>query len=188
MNDKESYRFTSPKTAIIALTLLSTVACGAAVPKQEKTAKPTPPVKPVTYDPRVSFSLLVEKVAPAVVNIRATAKTRARPHFLGPGSLFEWFFGPGGPEGGHPFFRRPPEQEREQRALGSGFIIDKKGLVVTNHHVVEKADEIEVQLADDRTFDAKVVGSDERTAFPLGSGPAEIVVPRGRLPGVLIPR
>ncbi|WP_267209718.1 trypsin-like peptidase domain-containing protein, partial [Brucella melitensis] len=69
-----------------------------------------------------------------------------------------------------PFFRRffgegfqgqlPPEQ---MRGLGSGFIIDKSGLILTNAHVVDKADRVTVRLKDGRSFDGKVQGIDEVT-------------------------
>ncbi len=146
---------------LVVVVLTAAVACGAAPAKGKgKAGKAGTPLNPTTYDPRLSLAPLVEKVAPAVVNIRTTAKARRMPgHF----DLFEWFFGPRGPGG-----RPTPRPERPmQHSLGSGFIIDKTGLVVTNHHVVGTADEIEVQLADDRKFKATLVGSDERTDVAL---------------------
>jgi len=142
-------------TAII-ITIVAAVACGASPAK--KTDKS--PLAPVTYDPRVSLAPLVEKVAPAVVNISTKAKPRNMPGFGG-GNLFEWFFGPGMRPGPH------QNQMPKQRSLGSGFIIDSKGLVVTNNHVVKGADEIEVQLSDERKFKAELVGADERTDVAL---------------------
>ncbi|MEX0806125.1 MAG: DegQ family serine endoprotease [Candidatus Binatia bacterium] len=116
-----------------------------------------------------NFVELAEKLAPVVVNISTTqAASRQEPSpnpFGGQGPFGEddpfsefWrrFFGdqfgaPGGP-------RSAP-----RRGLGSGFIIDQKGLVLTNNHVVENAEKITVKLADDREFGAKVVGRDPKT-------------------------
>ena len=55
----------------------------------------------------------------------------------------------------------------EQRSLGSGVIIDREGFIVTNHHVVANADEIQVKLSDTRSFPAELVGSDPRTDVAL---------------------
>ena len=116
------------------------------------------------------FTELVEQAAPAVVNISTTQKIKHRT---------------GGPHGGvipdlpedspfNDFFRRFLEedankneeeslQEFRPRSLGSGFIFDKSGLVLTNHHVVEGADEVIVRLSDRREFIAEVIGSDKRS-------------------------
>lgn len=111
-----------------------------------------------------SFADLVEDVEPAVVNISTTKTVRI------PGSPFRHFFGPEeGPFGD--FFRRffgdIPDRELKQQSLGSGFIIDKDGYIITNNHVVEDADEIKVKLADGREFDAKVIGRDPKTDLAL---------------------
>ncbi len=121
-------------------------------------------LNPTTYDPQLSLAPLVEKVSPAVVNIRTTVQAKSMQGMLGPRDLFQWFFGPG--PGGQ---QRPPAPgpQRQQRSVGSGFIISADGLVVTNHHVVTGAEEIEVQIADGRTFKAELVGSDQRTDVAL---------------------
>ncbi len=112
-----------------------------------------------------SFAELAEKALPAVVNIstQQTVEQRRRgpdmPQFP-PGSPFEEFFKkffdqePGEREG------RPP---RRTTSLGSGFIIDPSGIIVTNHHVIDEADEITVRLQDDRELAAEVVGRDPKT-------------------------
>lgn len=112
-----------------------------------------------------SFAELAEKALPAVVNIstQQTVEQRRRgpdmPQFP-PGSPFEEFFKkffdqePGEREG------RPP---RRTTSLGSGFIIDPSGIIVTNHHVIDEADEITVRLQDDRELEAEVVGRDPKT-------------------------
>jgi len=113
-----------------------------------------------------SFADLAEKAKPAVVNISTTTTVRI------PGSPFRHFFGPDeqGPFGD--FFKRffgndIPDRELKQQSLGSGFIIDKDGYIITNNHVVEGADEIKVKLADGREFKAKVIGRDPKTDLAL---------------------
>ena len=112
-----------------------------------------------------SFADLVTKVKPAVVNISTTSTVKI------PGSPFRQFFGPheGGPFGDffHRFFGEVPDQEMRQQSLGSGFIIDKAGYIITNNHVVEGADEIKVKLADGREYKAKVIGRDQKTDLAL---------------------
>jgi Do/DeqQ family serine protease len=102
---------------------------------------------------QLSYAPVVQQVAPAVVNIytRRVVETRWRsPLFRDP--LFERFFGQ--------LFPGPP-QERIQNSLGSGVIVAADGLIVTNYHVIEHAEEITVALADRREFEATLVGTDE---------------------------
>jgi serine protease Do len=114
-----------------------------------------------------SFSQLAEAVGPAVVNIR-TVKT-----LKGGGPVFRHFQRePGGRENPfNEFFERffGDEMQREfkQPSLGSGFIIDKDGYVVTNNHVIEDADQIKVKLDDEKEFDAQVIGRDASTDLAL---------------------
>ena len=101
-----------------------------------------------------SFADLAERLMPSVVNISTTQTVVTRsnpfPNFqFPPGSPFEDMF----KEFGTP-------QERKSSALGSGFIIDEKGLVVTNNHVIEGAEDIVVQVNGDKEFKAKVIGAD----------------------------
>ena len=108
-----------------------------------------------------SFADLAEKLIPSVVTI---SSTQAMPDRQGPegfnvppGSPFEEFF--------KDFFERNQPQQRRRRptSLGSGFIIDKKGYVVTNNHVIADAEEITVVLHDDTMLKAKLVGRDPET-------------------------
>ena len=110
-----------------------------------------------------SFAHLAEKLLPAVVNISTTQKVKRggtalqRPQ-LPPGSPFEEFF--------KEFFDRQQQRDTPSRratSLGSGFIIDSSGLVVTNNHVIEGADKISVILQDDTRLKARVIGRDAKT-------------------------
>ncbi|MCM0082610.1 DegQ family serine endoprotease [Geomonas sp. Red32] len=113
-----------------------------------------------------SFSELAEKVQPAVVNIRSTSTVTV------PGDPFLHFFGRDGSAPGQDdffgnFFHDVPDRAVKQQSLGSGFIIDRNGYIITNNHVVDKADEIKVKLSDGREFTAKVVGRDSKTDLAL---------------------
>lgn len=102
------------------------------------------------------FVEVAERLKPSVVNINTTQKVRTSRRQIDP--FFREFFGE---EFFERFFRFPPEFERQ--SLGSGVIVDAKGYILTNNHVVERAEEIQVTLADERTFQAKVVGTDPKT-------------------------
>ncbi|HZA50748.1 MAG TPA: Do family serine endopeptidase [Myxococcaceae bacterium] len=102
-----------------------------------------------------SFSRLVESVKSAVVNVEVQSRVRGPLTSERPGAdLFEQFFG-----GGRGW--RPREEYRQ--GAGSGFIIDPKGLILTNNHVVEDAVNIRITLDDARSFDAQIVGRDPLT-------------------------
>jgi Do/DeqQ family serine protease len=119
------------------------------------TARPAPAALPILVDDQQMPSLapLVREVSPAVVNIatKGTVNTPRNPLMDDP--FFRRFFGV------------PPQQgKREVRSAGSGVIVDaKNGYIITNHHVVESADEIEIYLQDERTIKAEVIGSDPGT-------------------------
>ncbi|MGD9173111.1 MAG: Do family serine endopeptidase, partial [Desulfobacterales bacterium] len=114
-----------------------------------------------------SFNRLAVLVSPAVVNIR-TVKT-----IKGGGPVFRQFQrDPWGKEGPFKdfferFFGDEMQKEFKQPSLGSGFIIDKAGYVVTNNHVIEDADQIKVKLKDEREFNAAIVGRDPNTDIAL---------------------
>lgn len=110
------------------------------------------------------FVSLAKKLGPAVVNISTTQVRRTVEQ--GPGSFesddpfsqfWERFFGGQGP-------RRGPQR---QSGLGSGFVIDRDGTILTNYHVVDGAQKIVVKISDGRSFDAKVLGKDQKTDIAI---------------------
>ncbi len=111
--------------------------------------------------PPESFADLADALLPAVVNISTTQSLEGHPGIempnFPPGSPFEEFF--------KEFFERnqPHPQQRRATSLGSGFIVDASGYVVTNNHVIQDADEITVILHDDTRLPAKLVGRDSKT-------------------------
>src|SRR6516164_6570981 len=122
-----------------------------------------------------SFADLAEKLLPSVVNISTTQtmkSDRGREHAgpeipqFPPGSPFEEFFKDFF-ERGMPKSGRPEAQPRKATSLGSGFIIDPAGYVVTNNHVIADADEITVILHDDTNLKAELVGRDTKTDIAL---------------------
>jgi serine protease Do len=114
-----------------------------------------------------NFSQLAKEVRPGVVNIR-TEKT-----MKDSGPVSRHFFGnPFGNPDPHgnipgPFFQPNPNRKFKQQSLGSGFVIDRRGYIVTNHHVIENADKIRVKLSNGQEFDAKVIGGDPNTDLAL---------------------
>ena len=116
------------------------------------------------------FTELVERVGPAVVNIRTTERRSTAAAAPGQefdqGAIEEFFRRFGIPMPGRPDPRRPPrggDDEPQQRGVGSGFILSADGLVMTNAHVVEGAEEVIVTLTDKREFKARIIGTDRRT-------------------------
>jgi serine protease Do len=112
-----------------------------------------------------SFADLVDSVKGSVVNISTTQTLKENPMqpFIGPNSPFHEFFG----EEFKRFFGDVPQGQMKTHALGSGFIISEDGLILTNNHVVEKADEIRIKTLDGKEYDAKVVGRDPKTDIAL---------------------
>ena len=115
------------------------------------------------------LTALVEKVGPAVVNIRTVEKIQARrnPVYEMDEDFQEYlfrFFGVPRPDSPQ---AQPQQKEQIRRGMGSGFIITPDGYILTNHHVIDNADDVFVRLTDNREFKAKVVGSDKRTDVAL---------------------
>ncbi len=93
--------------------------------------------------PNADLPDLVEKVLPGVVNVSSTTVTNYRVH---------------GMEDFMRFWGVPQEHQEKQSSLGSGFLIDKDGYILTNHHVVQHATEVQVTLFDKREFKARIIG------------------------------
>ncbi len=116
-------------------------------------AEAEPPVKDVPADilaTQRAFSQVSKKVTPCVVNISTISRKKLIRPFPDMPPLFEEFFG-GGP------------QARRDKSLGSGFIISRDGYIVTNEHVVRDAESIRVKLSNDKVYDARIVGGDQKT-------------------------
>jgi len=118
-------------------------------------------IKPPSIDgTQQAFVAISKAVTPAVVNI-STSRTRKKGDdssvFPFNDPLFKRFFG------GSPKEKLEKPRERRSQSLGSGVIVDPKGLIVTNYHVIEKADEIKVLLSDKREFFGRVVGTDPKS-------------------------
>jgi serine protease Do len=111
-----------------------------------------------------SLSRLVKDTKTCVVNISTTTVVKSVDIPGKNGSPLKEFFSDDLVDR---FFRDTPTREFKQRSLGSGFIIDKEGYILTNNHVVEKASVIKVTLSDDKEYDAKVVGKDAKTDIAL---------------------
>jgi serine protease Do len=114
------------------------------------------PVKEVPKDilaTQQAFINLVKTATPSVVNISTIGKKKLVRPFFESSPLFEDFFGE---RGGRPQYRR-------EHSLGSGFIINKDGYIVTNDHVVRDAETIQVKLSNESVYSGKVIGSDPKT-------------------------
>jgi serine protease Do/serine protease DegQ len=125
-------------------------------------ASPQPPASTPDAAPMPSLAPMVKRVSPAVVNIATRGTIKEKPGQRNP--LLD-----------DPFFRRffdvPPDtkpRERQFQSAGSGVIVDaRNGYIITNYHVIENANEITVTLLDNRSFSAKVLGSDEGADIAL---------------------
>ena len=103
--------------------------------------------------PVASYADVVSKVAPAVITVHSQMRVRQSQQYpFTDDPFFREFFGDRGPQ--------QPPVERQRQGLGSGVIIDASGYILTNHHVIDGADQIKVDLNDNRTLEARVVGSD----------------------------
>jgi Do/DeqQ family serine protease len=131
-------------TRLLAALLISALFAGGALAQDRR-------VPSSAAELRLSYAPIVQRVQPAVVNVYAAKVVQNRNPLLDD-PIFRRFFGTPGQQ---------PEQM--QRSLGSGVMVDSSGLVVTNNHVIEGADQVKVSLADKREFEAEIVLKDSRS-------------------------
>ncbi|MGA2374871.1 MAG: Do family serine endopeptidase [Candidatus Sulfotelmatobacter sp.] len=172
------YSFSIVATLALGI-LIGTVVSSGVKGKEQKSSDPTPLSVPSPQQLSNTFSQIAKQLGPCVVNIN-TESTVKTPHRRrgeqnpddddnggngGMDDFFNHFFGGPGGQGGQGGAGGGDGSIRE-RSLGSGVIVDAKGYIVTNRHVVEKADRIRVRLQDDPPgvqHDAKVIGEDQET-------------------------
>ena len=173
-------RMASMAAVLLTLTvgiLIGTVVSGGVRGQEKRSPEATPLAVPARKETSNQFSQIAKSLEPAVVNINteSTVKptARRRPGQQPPGgddeqdSPFGDFF--------DKFFGNQDAGPIKQRSLGSGVLVDSKGYIVTNRHVIDKADRIRVRLQDDPPgvqHDAKVVGSDQETDLAVKIGRA----------------
>jgi serine protease Do len=173
-----AYTFTILATLTVGILIGTVVSSGVKGKEGQKSSDATPLTIPAPQQISTAFSQISKQLEPSVVNIN-TESTVKNPHRRGRSvrpdpddqdqgngddspfqDFFDKFFGGQGGQGGEPGTIR-------QRSLGSGVIVDSKGYIVTNRHVVEKADRIRVKLQDDNPAspgrDAKLIGMDQET-------------------------
>jgi serine protease Do len=150
------------KTIIVAWSLFFLVAGFSIATLFDPISGPEAQTSPVAPVAPGSFSQLAKNASPSVVNISTVKVVKGGgqiPSPFGPDDPFREFF--------ERFFGDQPPRDFKQRSLGTGFIIDKEGFILTNNHVVEDTEEITVTLADKREFAAKIIGRDPKTDLAL---------------------
>ncbi|MBU4229872.1 MAG: trypsin-like peptidase domain-containing protein, partial [Proteobacteria bacterium] len=139
-----------------------------------------PGISRAAGSPPETFADLADKLSPTVVNIYTTqtVKPSRSPHDLfnhqDVPEPFRRFFGLPSP-----FDQDQPQREQKRTSLGSGVIISKDGYIVTNNHVVENADTINVRLTNFEEYDAKIIGRDPKTDLALLK-----ITPKNGLPAI----
>lgn len=148
-------RFLSGLLILVSLAVFSGCKSNLLTGEQPNIQPPPPaPSAPIVVDGvRTSYADVVEKTSPAVVRIESQIKTQAQPQQQFPFGDDDFF----------KQFQTPRQNQRPQieRGLGSGVIVSADGTILTNNHVVEGADKITVFMSDNKTFEAKLVGSDK---------------------------
>ena len=163
---RNSARYTALRRLLLGTTAAAIGAVGIMMPLQGTAQTAT--VAPIAWTQPANLADLIEVVSPAVVKITATHTPKMAenmPQGMSPdnlpegpmGEMFKRFFDE--QQGGAKQFRNP----QPMQALGSGFIVDDSGIIVTNNHVVADADKLSVTLKDGREFTAKLLGVDPKT-------------------------
>src|SRR5229473_2421689 len=190
-----AYTFTILATLTVGILIGTVVSYGVKGKEGQKSSDATPLTIPAPQQLSNAFSQIAKQLEPSVVNINteSTIKNPRRRRGQTPDEedngggggggvddFFNRFFGgPGGQ--GNPFGGDAPIRER---SLGSGVIVDAKGFIVTNRHVVEKADRIRVRFQDDPPgvqHDAKVVGTDQETDLAVIKVEADRALPAAKM-------
>jgi len=142
------------RTLVLISVLIFTISSQAGLPVTDSQGQKLPSLAP-----------MLSQAMPAVVNVATRTVIRQQDNPLLRDPFFRFFFG--GPQG-------QPQQRSQPQSLGSGVIIDaEKGLVITNHHVIDKADEISVTLNDGRTLSAELIGDDPESDVAVIRIPAD---------------
>ena len=158
IKQKKSFR----KFAIVGWSLACLVAGFGAATILDSTSTPVAQTIAPQASAPASFTHIAKQASPSVVNISTVKVVKGRGQFtmpFGPDDPFRDFF--------ERFFRDQIPKDFRQQSLGTGFIIDEEGYILTNNHVVEKADEIKVKLADGEEYMAQIIGRDPKTDLAL---------------------
>src|SRR4051794_30896179 len=114
------------------------------------TAQPAAAPEPVVVNGiRTSYADIVDKTSPAVVRIEADHKTKGSSQIQAPDDMF------------HQLMPQMQQRPQIERGLGSGVVVNADGTILTNYHVVEDATKITVAMGDNKTYQAKVLGTDQ---------------------------
>jgi len=162
-------------SGLVVLTLVIGVAIGTVVSERVSATEQAPPARLTVPDPvelSSVFRQVASQVSPAVVHINTKATLEA-PAIDGFGGVdpFEFFFGNPDVAPG----------QREARGLGSGFIVDPNGYIVTNNHVIDGADDITVRLPDESEYPATIIGTDRETDIAVIKIEADAPLPVARM-------
>src|SRR5271170_2270928 len=185
-----AYTFTILATLTVGILIGSVISYGVKGKEGQKSSDATPLTLPAPQQLSNAFSQIAKQLEPSVVNINTESTVKNVRKRRGGGDdddsggmddFFNHFFGgPGGGQGQ----TGPGDGSIRERSLGSGVIVDPKGYIVTNRHVVEKADRIRVRLQDDPPgvqHDAKVIGEDSETDLAVIKIDLDRSVPSAKL-------